>query len=57
MTTTGKACCRAGIHCSSGPAPLLNKDIRVQVNKQKPGNVGSARIKHNSDLNVEAKIV
>jgi len=28
--------CRAGIHCSE---PLLIKDIKVQVNKQKPNNV------------------
>ena len=31
------------------PEPLLNKDIKVQVNKQKPSNVGPAQMKHNSD--------
>jgi hypothetical protein len=31
------------------PEPLLIKDIKVQVNKQKPSNVGPAQIKHNSD--------
>jgi len=46
---TARACCRAGIHCSSCPEPLLNKDIKVQVNKQKPNNVGPAQMKHNSD--------
>jgi len=46
---TARACCRAGIHCSSCPEPLLNKDIKVQVNKQKPNNVCPAQMKHNSD--------
>ena len=31
------------------PEPLLIKDIKVQVNKQKPNNVRPARMKHNSD--------
>jgi hypothetical protein len=31
------------------PEPLLIKDIKVQVNKQKPNNVCSAQMKHNSD--------
>jgi len=31
------------------PEPLLIKDIKVQVNKQKPNNVGPAQMKHNSD--------
>jgi len=31
------------------PEPLLIKDIKVQVNKQKPGDVGPAQMKHNSD--------
>jgi hypothetical protein len=46
---TGRACCRAGIHCWSCPEPLLIKDIKVQVNKQKPNNVRPAQMKHNSD--------
>jgi hypothetical protein len=31
------------------PEPLLIKDIKVQVNKQKPSNVGPAQMKHNND--------
>ena len=31
------------------PEPLLIKDIKVQVNKQKPGDVCPAQMKHNSD--------
>jgi hypothetical protein len=33
----------------SSPEPLLTKDIKVQVNKQKPNNVRPAQMKHNSD--------
>ena len=32
-----------------GPEPLLIKDIKVQVNKQKPNNVGPAQMKRKSD--------
>jgi hypothetical protein len=31
------------------PEPLLIKDIKVQVNKQKPNNVCPAQMKHNRD--------
>jgi hypothetical protein len=31
------------------PEPLLIKDIKVQVNKQKLNNVRPAQVKHNSD--------
>jgi ferredoxin-like protein FixX len=31
------------------PEPLLNKDIKVQVNKQKLNNVCPAQMKHNSN--------
>ena len=31
------------------PEPLLIKDIKVQVNKQKPNNECPAQMKHNSD--------
>jgi hypothetical protein len=31
------------------PLPLLTKNIKVQVNKQKPNNVRPAQMKHNSD--------
>jgi len=49
LQATFEACCRAGIHCSSCPEPLLIKDIKLQVNKQKPSDVCPAQIKHNSD--------
>ena len=29
-------CCRQGIHCYVCPQPLMNKDIKVKDNKQKP---------------------
>ena len=29
-------CCRQGIHCCVRPQPLMNKDIKVKDNKQKP---------------------
>jgi len=35
LQLTGVACCRAGIHRSSCPEPLLNKDKKVKDNKQK----------------------
>jgi len=31
------------------PEPLLIKGIKVQVNKQKPSDIGPAQMKHNSD--------
>ena len=31
------------------PGIAADKDIKVQVNKQKPNNVGPVRMKHNSD--------
>jgi hypothetical protein len=31
------------------PEPLLNKDIKVQVNKQKPSDICPAQMKHKSD--------
>ncbi len=49
LQLTGRACCGAGIHCSSSPEPLLIKDIKVQVNKQKPKIECPAQMKHNSD--------
>jgi len=49
LQPTSRACCRAGIHCSSRPEPLLIKDIKVQVNKQKPNKERQAQMKHNSD--------
>jgi hypothetical protein len=35
--------------CCVRPEPLLIKDIKVQVNKQKPNNLRPAQMKHNSD--------
>ena len=49
MPLTSRACCRAGIYCSSSPEPLLIKDIKVRVNKQKPKIECPAQMKHNSD--------
>jgi len=36
-------CCRQGIHCCVRPQPLLNKDIKVKDNKQKPKDACPAR--------------
>ena len=33
--TTIRYCCRGGIHCSSRPEPLMIKDKKGKVNKQK----------------------
>ena len=38
LLTTNRYCCRGGIHFLSCPEPLPNKEIKVQVNKQKPSN-------------------
>gem|GEM_PF-149974 len=46
LPLTGRACCRAGIQCSSCPELLL---IKVQVNKQKPSDVCQAQLKHKND--------
>jgi hypothetical protein len=35
--------------CCVRPEPLLIKDIKVQVNKQKPNIERQAQMKHNSD--------
>jgi len=35
--------------CCVRPEPLLIKDIKVQLNKQKPNSVRPAQMKHNSD--------
>jgi len=40
---------RRDIWKTFSPEPLLIKDIKVQVNKQKPNNVRSAQMKNNSD--------
>jgi len=45
LRLTGRACCRAGIHCSSSPEPLLNKDKKVKVNKEKFSDVCPAQMK------------
>jgi len=36
LQLTNRYCCRQGIHCCVCPQPLLNKDIKVEDNKQKP---------------------
>jgi hypothetical protein len=49
LHTTGRACLQGWNSCCVRPEPLLIKDIKVQVNKQKPSNVRPAQMKHNSD--------
>jgi len=44
LPPTARACCRAGIHCLSCPEPLLIKDIKLKVNKQKPSDACPARM-------------
>jgi len=45
MPPTNRYCCRGGIHCSSCPEPLMIKDKKVKVNKQKPGDACPAQMK------------
>jgi hypothetical protein len=45
---TGRACLQGWNCCCVRPEPLLIKDIKVQVNKQKLNNVRPAQMKHNS---------
>ena len=44
LQTTNRYCCRCGIHCLSCPEPLMIKDKKVKVNKQKPGDACPARL-------------
>ena len=46
---TGRACLQGWNSLLVRPEPLLIKDIKVQVNKQKPNNECQAQMKHNSD--------
>ena len=48
--TTIGYCCRQGIHCCVRPQPLMNKDIKVKDNKQKPKGACPARTVADSDL-------
>jgi len=43
-------CCRHGIHCCVRPQPLLNKDIKVKDNKQKPKKARPAETEADSEL-------
>jgi hypothetical protein len=49
MTANGQGLLQGWNSLLVRPEPLLNKDIKVQANKQKPNNVGPAQMKHNSD--------
>jgi len=49
MATNGQGLLQGWNSLLVRPEPLLNKDIKVQVNKQKPNNVRPAQMKHNSD--------
>jgi hypothetical protein len=46
---TGRACLQGWNSLLVRPEPLLIKDIKVKINKQKPNNVCPAQMKHNSD--------
>jgi hypothetical protein len=49
LPTTGRACLQGWNSLLVRPEPLLNKDIKVQVNKQKPNKVSLAQMTYNSD--------
>jgi len=42
-------CCRQGIHCCVRPQPLMNKDIKVKDNKQKPKDACPAETEADSE--------
>jgi hypothetical protein len=49
LPITGRACLQGWNSLLVRPEPLLIKDIKVQVNKQKPNDDCPAQMKHNSD--------
>jgi hypothetical protein len=49
LQATGRACLQGWNSLLVRPEPLLIKDIKVQVNKQKPKIERPAQMKHNSD--------
>jgi hypothetical protein len=49
LHTTGRACLQGWNSCCVRPEPLLNKDIKVKVNKQKPKIERPAQMKKSSD--------
>ncbi|MFN0081995.1 MAG: hypothetical protein ACKVOM_05705 [Ferruginibacter sp.] len=49
MTPNGQGLLQGWNSLLVRPEPLLIKDIKVQVNKQKPSNVCPAQMKYNSD--------
>jgi hypothetical protein len=49
LHTTGRACLQVWNCCCVRLEPLLIKDIKVEVNKQKSNNVRPAQMKHKSD--------
>jgi len=50
LSLTVGYCCRQGIHCCVCPQPLLNKDIKVKDNKQKPNDACPAQTEADSEL-------
>jgi hypothetical protein len=44
MNAKGKDCCRASFNALSSTEPLKNKDIEVQLNKQKPYRADAAGV-------------
>ena len=49
LPLTGRYCCRQGIHCYVRPQPLMNKDIKVKDNKQKPSKARPAETEADSE--------
>jgi len=43
-------CCSHGIHCCVRPQPLIDKDIKVKGNKQKPNKARPAETEADSEL-------
>ena len=53
LPLTAGYCCRQGIHCCVCPQPLMNKDIKVKDNKQKPKGACPAQTEADSELAAE----
>jgi hypothetical protein len=49
LHTTVGYCCRQGIHSCVRPQPLMNKDIKVKDNKQKPSDACPAQTEADSE--------
>jgi len=46
-------CCRQGIHCCVCPQRLLNKDIKVKDNEQKPKDACPAQTEADRELQLK----